>query len=100
MFDSIVAPIVSLLNSLMGPLLAIVTAAGALYCVVLGVKYAKAEEPQEREKAKSALKNAVVGFVLIFVLILGLNLLMPILVDWVNTSGGGNILPGGTNPSA
>ena len=67
MFSSVVAPIVSLLNSLMAPLLAIVGALGALYCVVLGVKYAKAEEPQEREKAKNSLKNAVIGFVLIFV---------------------------------
>ena len=74
MFTTVVAPIVSLLNSLMAPLLAIVGALGALYCVVLGVKYAKAEEPQEREKAKGALKNAVIGFILIFVLILALNL--------------------------
>ena len=55
-----------------------------LYCAILGVKFAKAEEPQDREKAKGALKNAVVGFVLIFVLILGLNLLMPQMVNWVN----------------
>ncbi len=95
MFDKVVAPIVSLLNSLMGPLLAIVTAAGALYCVILGVKYAKAEEPQEREKAKGALKNAVIGFVLIFVLILGLNLLMPIMIEWVNNAGGSTVLPSG-----
>ena len=59
MFTTVVAPIVSLLNSLMAPLLAIVGALGALYCVVLGVKYAKAEEPQEREKAKGALKRSV-----------------------------------------
>ena len=84
MFADIAAPIVSLLNSLMEPLLLIVGALGSLYCVILGVKYAKAEEPQDREKAKGALKNAVVGFVLIFVLILGLNLLMPQMVNWVN----------------
>ena len=68
MFADIAAPIVSLLNSLMEPLLLIVGALGSLYCVILGVKYAKAEEPQDREKAKGSLKNAVVGFVLIFVL--------------------------------
>ena len=84
MFAEIAAPIVSLLNSLMEPLLMIVGALGSLYCVILGVKFAKAEEPQDREKAKGALKNAVVGFVLIFVLILGLNLLMPQMVNWVN----------------
>ena len=65
MFADIAAPIVSLLNSLMEPLLLIVGALGSLYCVILGVKYAKAEEPQDREKAKGSLKNAVVGFVLI-----------------------------------
>jgi Na+-driven multidrug efflux pump len=84
MFADIATPIVSLLNSLMEPLLLVVGALGSLYCVVLGVKYAKAEEPQDREKAKGALKNAVVGFVLIFVLILALNLLMPQMVEWVN----------------
>lgn len=92
MFESVVTPIVSLLNALMGPLLAIVGAAGALYCVVLGVKYAKAEEPQDREKAKNALKNAAVGFVLIFVLILALNLLMPIMIKWVNTQAGTTVI--------
>ena len=92
MFAQVAAPIVSLLNSLMAPLLAIVGAAGALYCVVLGVKFAKAEEPQDREKAKGALKNAVIGFVLIFVLILALNLLMPEMVKWVNKQNGTDII--------
>ena len=92
MFETVFAPIVSLLNSIMGPLLAIVGALGALYCVILGVKYAKAEEPQEREKAKGALKNAVIGFVLIFVLILAMNLLMPVLINWVNESAGSTII--------
>ena len=88
MFDSVVAPIVNLLNSILTPMLAIVGAVGALYCVVLGVKYAKAEEPQDREKAKGSLKNAIIGFVLIFVLILGLKLLMPIMKQWVISNGG------------
>ncbi len=92
MFSQVVAPIVSLLNSLMGPLLAIVGAAGALYCVILGVKYAKAEEPQDQQKAKGALKNAIIGFVLIFVLILALNLLMPTMINWVNQQAGSTVI--------
>ena len=83
MFDKVVAPIVSLLNSILTPMLAIVFAAGTLYCVVLGVKFAKAEEPQDREKAKGALKNAIIGFGLIFVLLVVLKLLMPIMKTWV-----------------
>lgn len=103
MFSNIVAPIVSLLNSLVGPLLMIVGALGTIYCIILGVKYAKAEEPQEREKAKSSLVNSVIGFVLIFVLILALNLLMPTMVDWVNTTvkqttgQTADVLPGGSS---
>ena len=88
MFDSVVAPIVSLLNSLLTPALLIVGAVGLLYCIVLGTKYAKAEEPQDREKAKGALKNAIIGFVLIFVLMLALQLLMPQLTKWVNDNAG------------
>jgi len=84
--DSIQKPIVDLINSLLTPLLAIVGALGALYCVILGVKYAKAEEPQDREKAKTHLKNAIIGFVLIFVLMLALKLLMPALTEWVTTN--------------
>lgn len=84
--DHVVTPIVALINSLMGPALALVGALGGLYCVVLGVKFAKAEEPQEREKAKSHLKNAIIGFVLIFVLLLALNLAMPALETWVKNN--------------
>ena len=85
-FSGVVSPVVDLLNSLMTPLLTIVGAVGALYCVLLGVKFAKAEEPQDREKAKTHLKNAIIGFVLIFVLILTLRLLMPVMIEWVNNN--------------
>ena len=95
-FDSITKPIVDLINSLMAPALAIVGAIGSLYCVVLGVKYAKAEEPQDREKAKGHLKSAIIGFVLIFVLMLALKLAMPILQQWVVD----NSLPKETLPGA
>ena len=88
-FAAMLDPIVKLLNQALVPVLGLVLALGTLYCVFLGVKLAKAEEPQEREKAKSHLKNAIIGFVLIFVLILALNLSMEPLIAWVenNTSG-------------
>ena len=85
-FDTITTPIVGLIESLLSPALALVGAIGSLYCVVLGVKYAKAEEPQDREKAKGHLKNAIIGFVLMFVLMLALKLAMPILQNWVYTN--------------
>ena len=85
--DAVAKPIVALINSLLGPALAVVTALGTLYCVLLGVKLAKAEEPQDREKAKSHLRNAIIGFVLIFVLILALNLSKDPLIAWVENNG-------------
>ena len=95
-YDKVVNPIISLLNNLLGPLLGLVGAVGTLYCVLLGVKFAKAEEPQEREKAKSHLKNAIIGFVLIFVLIVALNIGMGVMTKWVTESTGTNI---GTVPT-
>ncbi len=65
-FDTVSKPIIELLNMALTPALGIVGALGAIYCIILGAKLAKAEEPQDREKAKNSLKNAIVGFVLIF----------------------------------
>ena len=96
MFDAVANPVISLINSLLGPLLGIVGAAGAIYCVVLGVKFAKAEEQQDREKAKQALKNAIIGFVLIFVLLLALKLLLPAMINWTNSNAGSQTI----NPNA
>ena len=79
----VMIPVVKLIENLVSPLLALVGACGSLFCVFLGVKFARADDPQEHEKAKKALKNAIIGFVLIFVLMLALKLAMPRLTEWV-----------------
>ncbi|MCR5676284.1 MAG: pilin [Lachnospiraceae bacterium] len=78
-------PIVDLINSILSPLIAVVGALGAIWCVLLGVKLAKADEPQEREKAKMALKNAIVGYLLIFILIVVLRMTIGPLSTWMGT---------------
>lgn len=83
-FAAMLNPIVALLNQALVPVLGLVLALGTLYCVFLGVKLAKAEEPQEREKAKGAIKNAILGFLLIFVLILALKVGMGAMANWIN----------------
>ncbi len=85
-FETVSKPIIDLLNMALNPALAIVGALGAIYCVILGAKLAKAEEPQDREKAKNSLKNAIVGFVLIFVLIVVLKLGMGAMQTWMNNA--------------
>ena len=86
MFADVMAPVIGLIQNLMGPALGLVGAVGSLFCIFLGVKFAKAEEPQDRQKAKDALKNAIIGFVLIFALMLALNLMMPRMINWVATN--------------
>ena len=51
-FQTVSEPIIGLLNMALTPALGIVGALGAIYCIILGAKLAKAEEPQDREKAK------------------------------------------------
>lgn len=82
--DAAAAPVTELVDKLYPPLIAIVSSVAVIYCIFLGAKLAKADEPQEREKAKGALKNAIIGYLLIFVLILVLKQVSPVLADWVN----------------
>ena len=85
MFADIAAPIVSLLNSLMEPLLLIVGALGSLWCIFLGVKYIKAVDQQEHDQAKKALINSIIGFVAIFILLIGLKVATGVFTDWWST---------------
>ena len=91
-------PIISLINQATGPLIAIVVALGAIYSIFLGVKLAKAEEPQDKMKAKGQLKNAIIGFILIFVLIVVLNVATGPLTEWMNGASNANItVPNASN---
>ena len=85
-FQQVADPVIKLLELAVPPALAIVGALGAIYCIFLGAKLAKAEEPQDREKAKNSLKNAIIGFVLIFVLIVVLKIGMTAMSDWMYTT--------------
>ncbi|MCR5707281.1 MAG: pilin [Ruminococcus sp.] len=82
--DDVTNPIVGLLNSVLNYVIILVAAVGAIFCVTLGVKFARAEEPQEREKAKQHLKNAIIGYVLIFILVVALRVGTPIFTDWMD----------------
>lgn len=84
-FAPVIAPILEVLNAILWPAIAIVGAVGTIYCIVLGVKLAKSDEQNSREKAKKDLIGAIIGFVAIFVLIVALKVSLPILQDWVQS---------------
>lgn len=79
----IIAPILEILDAILWPAIAVVVSVGTIYCVLLGVKIAKSDEQNSREKAKKDLIGAIIGFVIIFVLIVALKIAVPILEDWV-----------------
>ena len=79
---TIIQPVLDLCDTLVPVMLTVVGAVGALWCILLGVKYAKADDPQEHEKAKKGLVNAIVGFVLIFVLLIMLKIGISVLTEW------------------
>ena len=80
----IAQPIIDICSAVLPVALAVVGAIGAIWCIVLGVKLAKADDPQEHEKAKKGLKNAIIGFVLIFVLLIALRVALAVFVKWYN----------------
>ena len=83
--NQIVKPLIEVLDVLVPVLLGVVGAVGAIWVIFLGVKYARAEEPQEHEKARNSLKHAIIGFVLIFVLLIALQIGLSIFKNWYKT---------------
>lgn len=80
--EKIVNPIIQFCNVLVPVLLSVVGSLGAIWVIFLGVKFAKADEPQEHDKAKKALKNAIIGFVLIFILLIMLQVGLGVFKKW------------------
>ena len=80
--NQIVKPLLDVLGVVVPVLLGVVGALGAVWVIFLGIKYARAEDPQEHEKAKNSLKNAIIGFVLIFVLLIALQVGVAVFTNW------------------
>ena len=57
-----------IISTMIGPVLTVLGGAGAIYMVVLGVQYAKAEDDNKRLEVKKRLINIGIGIGIIFVL--------------------------------
>ena len=57
------------LTNFIGPILIVVAVAGIVYAVVVGIRFAKADDKSAREEAKQKLIYVIVGIVVTIVLI-------------------------------
>ena len=80
--QQIVDPITQLIKVVIPVLLGLVGSIGLIYCILLGVKYAKSADPQEHEQAKKSLIHAIIGFVMIFVLLIMCQVALPHLINF------------------
>ena len=80
---AIVSPVMDMIRVFLPVILTLVATIGFIWCIVLGVKFAKSSDPQEHQQAKKALINAILGFVLIFILMLVLNIAFPFFLEMV-----------------
>ena len=69
-FDtSWVETLVKAIFKILGPVLTLVAVAGIIYAIVVGVKFAKADDKSQRDEAKQKLITVIVGIVVTAVLI-------------------------------
>ena len=72
-----------IMRSMIGPVLIVLGGAGAIYMVVLGVQFAKAEDDNKRAEVKKRLLNIGIGIVVIFVLAA-----LCLAIDWQGVTEG------------
>ncbi len=57
------------ITNIINPILILVATAGVIYAIVVGVKFVKADEKNERDEAKQKLISVIVGIVVTAILI-------------------------------
>ena len=65
--DNLVNKFDKLMGDILAPILIVIGAAAAIYCVYLGVMYAKAEDANKRKEVQGRLIGAAIGVVIIIV---------------------------------
>jgi len=86
-YTEVYRKLLEFVQAYLNPTISIFTAVAMLYAVVLGVKYAKEEDQQGREKVKQAIKNLIKGMILIYVIYVVLTLFMPVFANYAAARG-------------
>ncbi len=86
---NIIVPILKVLDQLLIPVIIILGVAGAIYGIVLGVQFSKAETADKRDETKKRLINAVIGVVIMLVALIGMKIFVANadkIFGWVDSS--------------
>lgn len=86
---NIIVPILKVLDQLLVPVIIILGVAGAIYGIVLGVQFSKAETADKRDETKKRLINAVIGVVIMLVALIGMKIFVAnagTIFGWVDSS--------------
>lgn len=79
--------VLDIVDSLLVPLLVVVGTAGAIFIIVLGVNYSKAESADKREEAKKRILGAIIGVVIMIILLVVIKLFTSNaygIMKWIN----------------
>lgn len=73
--------IVNTVYTILGPIIAVVAAAGVIWAIVLGINMARADSQDKRDEAKKRLISLIVGIAIMFLLIVFFYTLFPMLME-------------------
>lgn len=79
--------VIDIVDSLMVPILVVIGTAGAIFVIVLGVNYSKAESADKREEAKKRMIGAIIGVVVMLILLVIIKLFTAnaySILKWIN----------------
>ncbi len=81
--DNAVSPLYDAISTIGPYAMGVVLGLGLIYGIIVGVRFAKAEDPKERGALQKVLINGVIGFVAILILIAILYAIRKPLTEWM-----------------
>lgn len=81
--DKALSPIYKALSTIGPYAMGVILSCGLIYGIVLGVKFAKTENSEDRAKLQKALINGIIGFIAVFTLITILYAIREPLSEWM-----------------
>lgn len=85
-----VKTLVKIIDQFLPVAIILVGMVGAIYCIVMGVKYAKSESSEEKDAVKKKLINAAIGIVIGLIIMISLTVFLKnatVVESWLKDQG-------------